>query len=312
MTEINKKILVLLSTYNGELYLESQLNSILLQKEVDVYLLIRDDGSSDNTLCIIKSYIDAYPSKIFVEEGKNVGCAKSFRLLMELALNFCENKSGVDFFAFCDQDDIWKPEKLKIAVDRLSLLDDALPNLFFSQYQKIDSLGNELPTQMNVFKLTFGEALVMNPSVGCTQVFNRKLLWNALKATPPFLILHDWWIYIVCLALSGNVVYEKQPLVLYRQHERNVIGSKKISRFQKLKNWLYHKNNNQCSQLAKALELAYKKEMNDRNLKVVELVVKYREKLYYQLTLLYHWRYLLTYNKDVNIGFILSVLFRKF
>ena len=307
-----KKVLVLLSTYNGELYIESQLNSILLQKDVDVFLLIRDDGSSDKTLCIIKSYFDAYPSKIFVEEGKNVGCAKSFRLLMELALSICKNKICVDFFAFCDQDDIWKPEKLKIAVNRLSLYDETKPVLFFSEYQKIDSKGNELTTYKNVFKLSFGEALVMNPSVGCTQVFNRKLLVDALKVNPPFLVLHDWWIYIVCLALSGNVVYEKQPLVLYRQHERNVIGSKNISRLQKLKNWLYHKNNNLSEQLAKALVIGYNKEMNESNIKTAELVVKYRKTYYNQFTLLCHLKYFQTYNKDVNIGFILSVLFRKF
>lgn len=308
-----KSVLVLLSTYNGEKYLEEQLNSILLQREVNVYLLIRDDGSSDNTLYIIKSYLDAYPEKIrFVGKGKNVGCAESFRLLMQEVLDFCESKIDADFYAFCDQDDVWKPEKLKIAVDSLSLLDNTTPNLFFSQYQKIDSCGNELPTSKNVFKLSFGESLVMNPSVGCTQVFNRKLLTNALKANPPFLVLHDWWIYCVCLALSGNVVYETQPLVLYRQHERNVIGSKNISRVQKLRNWLFHKNNNLCQQLAIALNLGYKKEMDGKNIKLVELCVLYRRSLYYQLMLLCHRKHFLTNNKDVNIAFILSVLFRKF
>ena len=201
-------VIVLLSTYNGEKYLIEQLDSILQQKDVNVTLLVRDDGSSDRTNEIIEDYQKIYPQKVFLFKGNNIGCAASFRWLMKKALDMFPL---ADYYAFSDQDDVWELDKLKIASESLSVLDNRIPNLFFSHYLKIDSLGNIIPTEKLLFNKSFGEALVMNPSGGCTQVFNRRLLSESLKGVPPRLVLHDWWMYCVCLALSGNVLYEEKP-----------------------------------------------------------------------------------------------------
>lgn len=241
-TEVVKSVLVMLSTYNGERFLRKQLDSVITQKGVNVYLIIRDDGSTDNTQQILDDYKSVYPNMMTIYKGTNMGCARSFRYLMEKANSF--DLFFPDFYAFCDQDDIWIDNKLKKATEALAVYNQTIPNLFFSHFKKIDEWGDELFTENRMFKISFGEALIMNPSVGCTQVFNKSCLEKSLLYNPPLLVLHDWWIYSLCLALSGNVIYDENALVLYRQHSSNVLGAQEISRYRKLYNWLYKKNDN--------------------------------------------------------------------
>lgn len=306
-----KTVLVMLSTYNGEKYLTYQLDSILSQEEVDVYLLVRDDGSQDNTIAILEKYKRMYPDRIILHKGNNIGCGKSFRWVMEEALIFGERRN-IDYYAFSDQDDIWNPEKLKIALKALSVFSSSIPCLFFSHYQMIDNQSRELPTTRKSYNLSLGEALIMNPSVGCTQVFNKTCLTEALKGSPPCFVLHDWWLYSVCQALSGNVVYENKALVQYRQHMSNVVGGKDISRVQKLKNWLFKKHNNLCMSLAISIYDNYHKEMDGENIKLVQLCMSYRQSFLNRLKLISSVAKFWTLNPDVNYGFVLSVIFGKF
>ena len=107
--DCKNKVVILLSTYNGEKYLKEQLDSLLNQtyKNIDIY--IRDDGSKDETVNIIKKYQNEYDN-IHLEEGKNLGFIKSF---FELLKNGDEN---VDIYSYCDQDDIWEEDKIERAV----------------------------------------------------------------------------------------------------------------------------------------------------------------------------------------------------
>lgn len=303
-------ILVMLSTYNGEKFLRKQLDSIINQENVSVYLLIRDDGSTDGTLQILDEYKSLYPHIITIYKGVNIGCARSFRYLMEQANAFALFLP--DFYAFCDQDDIWMNDKLERAANALSIYDSTLPNLFFSHFKEIDEWGNELYTEDKAFNFSFGEALIMNPSVGCTQVFNKVCLENSLRCNPPQAILHDWWIYSLCLALSGNVIYDCDALVLYRQHSSNVLGARHISRFRKLYNWLYKKNNNLCMHLAESIYNNYGSQMNSVNRRLVRLCLEYKKSIFCRFRLLVSLSKFKTINRDVNCGFVLSVLFGKF
>lgn len=309
-TEVVKSVLVMLSTYNGERFLRKQLDSVIAQKGVNVYLIIRDDGSVDSTLQILDEYKSLYPDKITIYEGINVGCVRSFRYLMEKANSF--DLFSADFYAFCDQDDIWRDDKLKRATEALVIYDQVVPNLFFSHFKKIDEWDHELYTEEKAFNLSFGEALIMNPSVGCTQVFNKSCLEKSLLCSPPQLVLHDWWIYSLCLALSGNVIYDTNALVLYRQHSSNVLGAQEISRFRKLYNWLYKKNNNLCMNLAVTLYNGYKDQMNSVNRSLAKLCIDYKKSMFHRFKLLNSMYRFKTINKDVNCGFVLSVLFGKF
>ena len=122
------KVLVLMSTYNGERFLREQLDSILSQEGVEIILRVRDDGSKDNTCQILSDYA-AKHKNIEWKACENVGFVKSFSALVRMA---ADSDSNADYFAFADQDDIWMPQKLATACKALATKDDSKPNLFTS------------------------------------------------------------------------------------------------------------------------------------------------------------------------------------
>ena len=124
---MKNKVCVLLSTYNGEKFLEKQLNSLFSQTYKNFDLLIRDDGSNDNTINILEKY------KINYLKGKNIGVIKSFFKLLEIALN-----KGYEYFLFCDQDDIWELDKIEKQLFFISSKNQKLPILVHSDMQIID------------------------------------------------------------------------------------------------------------------------------------------------------------------------------
>ena len=305
------KILVLLSTYNGEQYLQEQIDSVLNQEGVDVFLLIRDDCSSDRTVEIIKDNQHRFPLKIKLVEGENIGCTKSFIELMRLALDLKEYTP--EYYAFCDQDDVWLPNKLLRSVTALRSMNSSLPQLFFGNSMQTDSSLHPIQlSSSRVYKFTLGESVVSNASGGHTQVFNRILLEKASKIPFCPYILHDWWIYGVCMALSGEIYHESSPLLLYRQHAANVIGLRKASLYGKVKGLLRPALPNLSYQLAKALFVGYKSELSEENAYILRLVVEYKESFWNKIKLLMAYRFFSTYNRKTNIRFIVSVLLGTF
>lgn len=214
---------MVLSTYNGESYLREQIDSILSQKGVEVSLLVRDDGSSDSSLDILKSY-ERNNNNIKICKGKNAGCAESFRILLNTA--FSSNEQ-FDYYAFADQDDVWLPEKLSVACNKLKDCDVNQPSLYCSNLRVVDKDLNNIGMKYGSDQklVTKGESLVCSMATGCTMVFNRKVL-DIFHAYPPRqMVIHDLWILHTCLFL-GEVFYDPNAYILYRQHGRNVIGAK--------------------------------------------------------------------------------------
>lgn len=119
----NSKVAVLLSTYNGEKYLKEQLDSLINQTYSNIDIYIRDDGSTDNTVKIIKEY-QKNNSNIYLDEGKNSGFIKSFFELLK-------NNSNADIYSYCDQDDIWEKDKIERAVKHIEKEDNTKPILYF-------------------------------------------------------------------------------------------------------------------------------------------------------------------------------------
>lgn len=241
------KVQVLMSTYNGEKYLRQQLDSILNQSYQNISILIRDDGSKDNTIAIIKTYVEQYPSIIKLLEGRNIGVIDSF---FELIRNSCDD---VEYYCFCDQDDIWFPNKIESAVKTLSELHRGFPALCFtSTYPTFDMLNTKKKWPNVRREPSFNNALVENIAVGATITFNRSLLQLVRVRMPKSnnIIMHDWWLYLIASSL-GKIVYDKAPSILYRQHESNLVGAdtsflnkikKKLIRFKNNKNkkYLFH------------------------------------------------------------------------
>ncbi len=211
----NSWVQVLMSTYQGERFLEEQIESLLSQSWKNLEILIRDDGSTDGTMEILERYCMRY-SNIQVFAGENVGVAKSFFELLE--------ESDGDFVAFCDQDDVWLEHKVEAAVAMLAK--EQGPALYCGGKRLVDSSLEPIGQQTGGnLRPGFGNAVVECICTGCTAVLNRQLA-DILKARlPEHAILHDWWSYLAA-AYVGKVIYDPEVYILYRQHEQNVVGAK--------------------------------------------------------------------------------------
>ena len=212
---------IVMSTYNGETYLKQQLDSVLEQTVSDFMLLIRDDGSSDGTVQLLRQYTDP---RIKLIEGGNLGPSGSFFALLEEARNL-----SADYVFFCDQDDIWMPDKLERLLAEIKTCPEG-PALVFSDFSMIDSGGNvtgESYSAMAQLRIPddgdFFPKLLAQPYVfGCASVLNKALL--ALVAEPPAGIeMYDCWIALVASVL-GTVRYLPKPTIYHRFHTSNATG----------------------------------------------------------------------------------------
>jgi glycosyltransferase involved in cell wall biosynthesis len=219
---LRPRVAVLISTYNGEAYIGEQLNSLANQDGVELDVFVRDDGSTDRTLEILKKYAERWPQLSTPLKGDNLGPAASFMtLLREIPANF-------DYYAFCDQDDVWLSDKLLRATLRLSEENMEKPALYCSRVlcvnQSLEPLGASKINADVRFRhllfenVAFGNSIVMNAAA-------RLLLSEKIPTVG--LIMHDWWCTLVISAL-GIVVYDPEPSVWYRQHGGNVIGASPI------------------------------------------------------------------------------------
>lgn len=147
-----KKVQVLLSTYNGEKYLKEQIESILKQKEVDIHLLVRDDGSSDSTIKILEE-ISNKNKKITFYKGKNIGPARSFMELLK-------KSEEADYYSFADQDDIWEENKIISAINKLKNTNE--PELYLSALGIVNEKLENIETKKVSGKYTFEGEMIKN------------------------------------------------------------------------------------------------------------------------------------------------------
>jgi rhamnosyltransferase len=222
-------LLVVLSSYNGTRFIADQLESIRRQTLSDWKLIVRDDGSSDDTAGVVESFAALDPRiELLRDDRGNVGPAASFGLLLEHALNV-----GARYVALADQDDVWRPDKLARQVELLSSrersLGAAVPLLVHSDLTVVDEdlalihrsflAHQRLRHQPDA---PLGALLIQNFVTGCTVVMNRALLKAAVPL--PTVIMHDWWIAL-CAAALGELLYLPDATVRYRQHGTNVQGA---------------------------------------------------------------------------------------
>lgn len=215
-----KNVCVLMSTYNGEKYLKEQLESLLTQQEVNINVIIRDDGSSDKTVSIIQSYMKKHANITFFE-GERLGPANSFLTLMRIS-------PVSDYYAFCDQDDFWEKCKIIKAVKKIEEVeknDKSAPVMYYSNLKIVDENLQfiRMANIKGLRKVPPFSSLIDNDVTGCTVVLNNPLrnIINARK--PKEITIHDAWCNIVC-SFFGKEIYDNGSYILYRQHEHNVIG----------------------------------------------------------------------------------------
>lgn len=215
--ETDKRVQILLSTYNGERYLREQLDSIVGQTAFQsCSVLIRDDGSSDKTVEILKEYEDNYGFQVY--SGSNLGVNGSYQWLLDHADLSC------DYFALSDQDDIWMPDKIERAFAALDGSDDSVPVLFATcsllTNAQMEPIGTSLHPKKGV---SFYNAMLQNVCPGHTQVFNRRLLSMARGQSWEDMIVLDWWNYLLASG-AGTVLFDDALTVKHRQHGDNAIG----------------------------------------------------------------------------------------
>ena len=211
------RVAVLLSTYDGARFLPEQIDSLAGQAGVAVQLHARDDGSSDETAEILGTYSERWPTLADVGPGENLGPARSFLELLRTA-------PDADYFAFCDQDDVWLPDKLERAVAAIAA--DFAPVLYCSNVALVDEKLNPLGPAPASGDASFAHLLFENVAVGCTVVLNRAARDLIVACDPGAApAMHDWWCALV-IAGFGRIHYDPQPGVLYRQHGRNVVGQR--------------------------------------------------------------------------------------
>jgi glycosyltransferase involved in cell wall biosynthesis len=215
---VRPRIAVLISTYNGEAFLAAQLDSLLAQEGVAVEVFARDDGSSDATLAILADYAHHWPALARPLTGPNLGPAASFLTLLASA------PDSFDGYAFCDQDDVWLPDKLARAMSSLGAAGEDAPALYCSRVMCVDAALRPLGPAPIKHDSRFEHLLFENIAFGVTVVMNRPAA-ALVRAHPPGagMIMHDWWCALTISAF-GSVTYDPQPGVLYRQHGRNQIG----------------------------------------------------------------------------------------
>ncbi len=216
---------ILLSVYNGGKYLQQQLQSIVLQSHQHWHLLIRDDGSNDDSVEIIEQFKTEYPDrvKIITDQQGNIGYSASFTELLK--------HSMADYIMFCDQDDIWYSNKiaeLLLNIKREEGIQPGKAVLVFSDLDVINDKMEVVTTFNKHFKFKKGVAgsifFLKNYIPGCNMLFNRILLKSVFKTTN-VIGYYDYWLVLVC-ATIGKITYIDKPLMKYRLHSNNAIGLK--------------------------------------------------------------------------------------
>ena len=208
------KVAILLCTFNGERFIKDQLISLRNQKKVKIKLFIIDDGSIDNTLQIIKKFNitkKIYKTKNFKNPVKNF-----LYLIDKVPKNF-------DFYCFADQDDVWLPFKLFYSISQIKKYKaDVCGSRTFYTDANLNVTGKSTLFKK---KPCLKNSLVQSIVGGNTQLWSRKfnnVLKKIKKKNPAS---HDWYIYQVAKLLDYKLIYIEKPLILYRQHKKNFIGS---------------------------------------------------------------------------------------
>ena len=227
-------IAILMSTYNGARYLAEQLDSILAQTYADWKLTVRDDGSTDDTLRILQQYAKADKRISVLTDGENIGACRSFERL----LTQCED---AEYYAFCDQDDVWRSDKLALSLDAIQQAEKAHPGkpiVVHTDLQVVDENRTEMAPSFWLYSNIQADLLdahirylaICNSVTGCAMLFNKAARDCSLPMSADA-YMHDAWLALMTAYHGGYVLPVHQTPVAYRQHGDNVLGAIHYSTF---------------------------------------------------------------------------------
>lgn len=217
---------VVLATYNGAGYLPEQLDSLMKQNQGFRSILVSDDGSSDETLSIIKDYETRYPDQIrLLPQGPGQGACANFNYLLAAA--------EASYVFIADQDDVWDSDKMRVCLETMLTLESQCgsetPILVHTDLRVVDQNLNLMASsffqlqQLNKHRSQFKDLLLQNTVTGCSALVNRALLNEALPI-PSTACMHDWWLALVAAAF-GKISVVNKATMSYRQHGKNTVGA---------------------------------------------------------------------------------------
>jgi len=265
---------ILLATFNGENYLRELMDSLANQSYSNIRIIVCDDCSNDKTLSILKELQRNFPVPIELHPNRNnIGIIRTFSKLMEL--------SRARYVMFCDQDDIWKTDKVEKtllamqaaeeqeAVNKpvlvhtdLEVVNEAIKQIN-SSYWSFTRICPQKTTQLN-------RLMVQNVVTGCTVMMNRALV-DACGPIPHGAIMHDWWVALVASAL-GKVVVLPETTIYYRQHASNCLGARKFFSFSSIRDSFKRQKsmNQKKRRQAQKFASVYHNVLSDDQLQLIE------------------------------------------
>lgn len=266
-------VFIMMSAYNGEKYIISQLDSIFAQKNVDITLAVRDDGSSDNTLSILREYEKEH-GNMTVCAGENLGYAGSFWTLLS------EASDTYDYYAFSDQDDVWDEYKLSAAIHALKQSENPL-QLYASALNVADENMNfQYVNEFKRLRPRLGSALTRPRLSGCTMVFNSALLALCqkmdIRQAEGSCLSHDGAVYLSFLACGGKITFSRKSYISLRRHPETVTGHGKglLKRIASVLNIFTTRKNEAISQ-TKFLYQHLRESMTEESRQLCETILSY-------------------------------------
>ena len=304
-------VTVLLSSFNGEKFIRQQIDSILNQDTENLKLFVRDDGSIDKTLEILGDYqskglLSYYQNSIPNYKDINDKIGKSY-------FDLCKNAPVSEYYAFADQDDFWKSNKLSTAISQLELYSDKdIPLLYCSYAEPVDEnleSFNYKPPKVRPKFLLGGRLLMNSVASGCTFVFNRAALNVFLQYQSQYIGIHDW-LFSKIIAFTGKIIYDKQSYIKYRQHGNNIIGVKEDNMSKKSKRHFEEHNVNLRSNVAKEVLLNYCEILDEKSLYHLDILTNYRLSFIKKIKLLFSRK--ITGNRILSkLGIKLLIILNK-
>jgi glycosyltransferase involved in cell wall biosynthesis len=214
------RVAILMCTKNGVAFIDDQLKSIAEQTHKNWTLIVSDDGSDDGTVAKLERFAEANPQKVTIRSGPGNGVCANFLSLAN------DRTIDADYFAFSDQDDVWHRGKLQRALAWLAAIPVDVPGMYCARTELMTIDGRSYGfSPLFTRPPGFQNALVQSLAGGNTMVFNRATKKILEEAATTAVVLHDWWVYQLVSAVGGIIRYDPQPMLRYRQHRDNLIGS---------------------------------------------------------------------------------------
>ncbi len=237
---------IVMATYQGERFLGEQIESILHSGYTDWYLYIADDGSTDRTVEIARSFEKRYPERIHVHvNSRRRGCTLNFLSALKRASSragerACSSNLPV-YYMFCDQDDVWMPDKIEQTLRYMKQLEKKygkqVPAAVFTDAKVVDEKLTQiyhsfyLVNRLDVRRLDLSHLLMENKLIGCTVMVNDALV-GRLAVLPEYARFHDWWVALIAAAF-GHIGFCPRATLCYRQHGNNEVGTRGFAEYVK-------------------------------------------------------------------------------